>query len=315
MPSSRFGGRHADVGQNDIGLLHLDCLEERGEVRTCGGELDVRLGLEQAPDAFPDEISVLGQDDADHRAPTIGRVVLKRLQRRELGLEPGNHELIEPLRLGQVLQAVLAQVAQLVAPQQGGGRSGDQHLPAVAGRGDPGRSVHIDADIPVLAKVRRPSVDANPHLNRARGQFPYCLRSGPHCLGSGWERDEERVAVRIDLRSAVSDERLAQYAAMLRERMRVPIGAQLVQQPCRAFDVGEEEGNRSRWEIARHAHNHAPSRRSRLTKRAPWASNVGSTRDRALQAFCKHRTSAGMAESDHRRASIGDCACTMRSPS
>ena len=166
--------------------------------------------------------------------------------------------MVEPLRLGKVLQPVLAQVAQLPAARQGSGRGGDKHLPAVAGRGDPGRSVHIEADIPLLAQVRRPRVDANPHPDRAGGELFHRLRSGPHCPRSCGERDEERVSLRIDLCSAVSTERLAQDAAMLRERMRVPIRAQLVQQPRRALHVSEEEGDRSRREIARHAHHHAP---------------------------------------------------------
>ena len=56
----------------------------------------------------------------------------------------------------------------------------------------------------------------------------------------------------IDIRSAVSAERLAQDAAMLLERVCVPIRAELAQQPCRALHISEQEGDRSHREITRH---------------------------------------------------------------
>jgi hypothetical protein len=38
---------------------------------------------------------------------------------------------------------------------------------------------------------------------------------------------------------------------MLRKRIRIVIGAELMQQPCRAFHVGEEEGDSPGGKIAR----------------------------------------------------------------
>ena len=57
------------------------------------------------------------------------------------------------------------------------------------------------------------------------------------------EGEEEGVALRVDLDAAVASARLADDAAVLGERLRVGLGAELVQQPRRALDVGEEEGD------------------------------------------------------------------------
>jgi hypothetical protein len=46
----------------------LDRLEQRRQVFACRNQLDVGLGLEQAPDALAHEVRVLRDDNADHRA-------------------------------------------------------------------------------------------------------------------------------------------------------------------------------------------------------------------------------------------------------
>ena len=56
------------------------------------------------------------------------------------------------------------------------------------------------------------------------------------------EGDEEGVALRVDLDAAVSRERLAERAPVLGEHVGVPL-AELVQEPRRALDVGEEKGD------------------------------------------------------------------------
>jgi hypothetical protein len=50
----------------------------------------------------------------------------------------------------------------------------------------------------------------------------------------------------------VANERLAQGAAMLRQRIRVGIGTQLLQEPRRALDVGEDKSDGSGRKLVRH---------------------------------------------------------------
>ena len=64
------------------------------------------------------------------------------------------------------------------------------------------------------------------------------------CLLCPRESDEEGVALRVDLDAAVAPECLAQNAAVFSERLRIAI-AELLHQPRRAFDVGEEERDRA----------------------------------------------------------------------
>jgi hypothetical protein len=55
----------------------------------------------------------------------------------------------------------------------------------------------------------------------------------------------------------VGAERKAQDPAMLRERLRIGIGAQRVQQLRRALHIGEQKGDGSGREIAPHSVNDA----------------------------------------------------------
>src|SRR5262245_48724497 len=61
--------------------------------------------------------------------------------------------------------------------------------------------------------------------------------------GSGRERYEEGVALRVHLDSTPGSKRRAQHTAVLAQRGRVLLGAQLVQQTGRPLHVGEEEGD------------------------------------------------------------------------
>ena len=73
-------------------------------------------------------------------------------ERGEVGGQAGDDQLEDPLGAAEVLEAVLAQVAQRdargerVAHEQAR-RLGEQHLAAVAGAGDARRAVHVVADV------------------------------------------------------------------------------------------------------------------------------------------------------------------------
>jgi hypothetical protein len=58
------------------------------------------------------------------------------------------------------------------------------------------------------------------------------------------ERMQEHVALRVHLDAAVCGERLPQQPPMFCQRGGILLCAELVQQPCRALDVGEKEGDR-----------------------------------------------------------------------
>ena len=99
---------------------------------------------------------------------------------------------------------------------------------------------------------RRTGVQAHAHRDRpGRELLVRLLRGRRRSLG-GRERDEERVALGVDLDAAVSGERIAQHAAVLGERLGVRVRPERVQQPRRALDVGEEEGDGAGREIRPH---------------------------------------------------------------
>jgi len=67
------GRRHPDVGDDDVRPLGLDCGEQRVQVVAGGDDLDVGLRLEQAARALADEVVVVGDDDAQRHARSLGR--------------------------------------------------------------------------------------------------------------------------------------------------------------------------------------------------------------------------------------------------
>jgi len=135
---------------------------------------------------------------------------------------------------------VQAQVAQVTLGEPLG-RLGDEHLPAVARRHDPGGSVHVHADITVLADKRLAGVDPDSNANRPLSQRRLPRRCRGQCILHTPERDEQRVALRVHLHPGVRGERLPQHPPMLRQHFRVRLGPELVQQSGRTLDIGEEE--------------------------------------------------------------------------
>ena len=64
-PLVRASRRHADVGDDDVRPLRIHRGQQRVEVATDSGNLQIRPRLEQAPDAFADEVVILCKHDAD----------------------------------------------------------------------------------------------------------------------------------------------------------------------------------------------------------------------------------------------------------
>src|SRR5439155_12312154 len=171
---------------------------------------------------------------------------VQALQRRKLTVA----ELVEPLRLSEVSEPVLTEVTQLdVAAEQVACRLGDQHLPAVPGRRDPGRTMDIDPDVSLLGDDRLACVQAHAYANRPLAQRLLGVRRCCERVLRTPKGDEEGVTLRVDLDAVVAVKDLAQKAPVVGERVDVAV-AELMVQPRRAFDVREEERDSAGWQLA-----------------------------------------------------------------
>ena len=139
-------------------------------------------------------------------------------------------ELVDPDRLVEVLDAVLAEVAHRLAVEQIARRLRQQHLAAVAGRRDAGAEMDVDArpNPRRCASARR---CARPSA-RARGRRASAAWAASAAATESarlGKREEEGVALRVHLGAAVGAERLAEHAPVLGEHRGVSI-AELVQE-------------------------------------------------------------------------------------
>ena len=111
-------------------------------------------------------------------------------------------------------------------------------------------AVHVEARVQVAGHERLPGVDADSNSNRLAlpgvlGQRALRPRRGVHRLTRICEREVERIALHLDFDSSVCRERLPQQAAVVLERAHVRLLAQLLEQPRRALDIGEEQRDRA----------------------------------------------------------------------
>jgi hypothetical protein len=83
------------------------------------------------------------------------------------------------------------------------------------------------------------------------------LDCGTHRVLGTPESDEKGVTLSVNLDAAVSGERFAEHALMLRENLGIPV-AQLLEELRRPLDVREQKGNRAAWKLRPRAHG--PSR-------------------------------------------------------
>ena len=117
----------------------------------------------------------------------------------------------------------------------------------MGGAAEPRGVVDVDAPVVVVADLNVAGMDAHPDAQRAvvrpLGRFERILCGGgsPQRGTRLAERDEERVAVGVDFDAAVGGPHLAQDLVMSRQYVAVEV-ADLLQQPRRALDVAEEQG-------------------------------------------------------------------------
>ena len=212
-----------------------------------GGMLDIYSDLTQQCGYFGDLAF------ASHEAR--GRPRQVRVRDRSQGREALRAELEDPDGLGEVLQPVLAEVKEQTVTwiELVSRRLREEHLVAVPARRDASPKVNVLADIALAGEVRHPRVDPDADADRSFGEQLDALLGSCKRSGSRREREEEGIALRIDLDTAVGSERLAQDRAMLLEFLGVPLRPELVQQLRRAFDVCEEKGDGSRRKTSLHA--------------------------------------------------------------
>jgi hypothetical protein len=127
----------------------------------------------------------------------------------------------------------------------------------VAGGAEASRAVDVHADVALAIHCRLTGVEAHAH--------PHGLPAGPvvglerplggdcrldRVPGPG-ERDEERIALRVDDVTAPCPARLPQQSSVDLQHLGVAV-TQLLDQPRRPFDVREEERDGSAAELVRH---------------------------------------------------------------
>jgi len=117
---------------------------------------------------------------------------------------------------------------------------------------DAGRTVDVTTDVALLGEKRRTGVQTDPHLDLPRREGLRHLSRGSKGPWCGGEGEEEGVSLRVDLDPVVASAGFADDPAMLRQGIRVALGAELMQEPRRPLDVGEEEGDSASREIRAH---------------------------------------------------------------
>jgi len=158
--------------------------------------------------------------------------LVQRLEPRVLLLA----ELVELLGLGEILEPVRAERAEVDAVEQAGGRLSDDDLAPVRGRADPGGPMDVQTHVSLCGDGCLARVDSHAHPNRSAREHPLpCLRRCDR-IRSARKGDEECIALRVHLNPAVGCERLPEQAAVLRQGRRICV-AELTEELRRAFDV------------------------------------------------------------------------------
>ena len=282
-----MGGRRADRHlRGDLARAGVD-QTDRVRIDACQ-----RLRSARAPAEGEDRDRDGGGDHTGERAreqgaspnrPRLGD--LFRLQRRELGLQPLDLELEERLGALDVLQSIRAEVAERDALDpvldELAGRVRQQHLTAVGDRADPRRAMYPQPDVALLPDDGLSGMQPHPHAHLAT-LGPGVLRKRPLRDHHGFqrrvraaEREEEPVALRVDLTTLARLSRLPEDAPVLTEHSSISV-AEPYEQPCRAFDVREQEGDSALVQLGSKATLLAHSQPFSWNEcRAEWTRNVG----------------------------------------
>jgi hypothetical protein len=93
-------------------------------------------------------------------------------------------------------------------------------------------------------------VDPHPDPNVAGLELVLCFCGCSECVGGAWKRDEEGIALRVDLDTVVSRERLAQDPAVLGKQVGVSRFV-FLEESRRALDIREEKRDGPSGKLAR----------------------------------------------------------------
>ena len=250
-------GGHPDVHDRNVRAVGANLQHQLLGVAGLAGDLEARL-LEQPRDALAQEHRVIRQNNAD--ALPVDRPdppCLVHPQPGELSCETRRDDLEDPLGLRQSPELVGAEVLEVEAGvREELPRSlRDQHLAAVTGPREPGDEMDVEPVVAPLGEGRLPGVDAHahPHVGSVRPLVGSECRLGVdsrgHRVPSLHEDERQLVAVAVDLASAAALGRLSDEEPVLGQGARVEV-AEPVDEPRRALDVGEEQGDRSEREVA-----------------------------------------------------------------
>ena len=118
---------------------------------------------------------------------------------------------------------------------------------------DPSREVHVIAHVALVGDERGARVQADAQADRAWFECVCDRLSGMRRSRSGWKRDEEGVSLCVYFDAALGSARLADNPAMLGERLRVGLCAELVEELRRSLNVRKEKSDGAGREIESHA--------------------------------------------------------------
>jgi hypothetical protein len=106
------------------------------------------------------------------------------------------------------------------------------------------RTDYSQADIAPVGELRLAGVDPHPDLDLTLcSKCALRRRRSSDSHPRTWERDEERVTLRVDLDAVGSFKGRPKQTTMLVDQNRVRVAAALVEQPSRSFDVREQKGD------------------------------------------------------------------------
>ncbi len=117
----------------------------------------------------------------------------------------------------------------------------EQGLAAVRGRTDARGPRHVEPEVAVAGDLWLPRVQPHSSAYRA-GEPALCIGRRSNGIARARERDEEGLRLAIDDDTAVRGDGIEQDAFVFGDR-RAVIATELLLQPRRAFDVGEEKGH------------------------------------------------------------------------
>jgi hypothetical protein len=190
----------------------------------------------------------------------VGAANVERTQRWKGRREPDHLELMDALGTREAPQTVGANVSDRhavreAASNQRSRRLGHEHLAAVARRGDASRTVHIDTEVVVPSRDALAGVHPHPHAQPdtvhrlLSGQSALSRHRGSYGLRRRSECDEERIPFGPNLVALLLRDRPADDLGVAILKNTIPI-AQSVKERGGPFDVGEQEGNRSRRQLS-----------------------------------------------------------------